>query len=139
MADKIYKQWQVMTGKHSFDGGENKPLRTYRPGDKFITDANIAVFNTDPDKPKYKDLGEVSETEYLNWVAKQGAENTGDGSTKVPPSKEQLEAKDGLDEMTVADLKEVASDEDINIHGLTRKDDILSAIRTSRANAPSDE
>ncbi len=133
MADlKEYHRWQVRTGKHMANSGA-----TFKAGQKFITKENLEIFNTDKDNPKYIDLGEVSEKEYLDWFAKQGATATNDGSTAVDTSTKQPE--DSLEAMTVADLKALADDEEIDIHGLTRKDDILKAIRDARASVNSDD
>lgn len=133
--NKVWKKWQVMTGKHTLNSGA-----TFKQGQKFITDANMAVFNTDPDKPKYKDLGEVSEKEAVEWAANAGAKNTNDGSTQVPPSQEDVDAsQDTLESMTVADLKEVAFDEDIDLGGSHLKADIIKAIRDARTAANNEE
>jgi hypothetical protein len=42
------------------------------------------------------------------------------------------EGSDNLESMTVQDLREVAGKEDIELHGATRKDDIVKAIRAAR-------
>lgn len=42
------------------------------------------------------------------------------------------EGKEDLESMTVAELKEIASEEEVELHGASRKDDIVKAIRKSR-------
>lgn len=132
---KVWKRWQVLTGKHALNSGA-----TFKKGEKFITEANMNVFNTDPQNPKYKDLGEVSEKEALDWAVNEGTRpNT--GTTNLPPTQEEVDETptDALEAMSVNDLKALADDEGIDISSAHRKADIVEAIRTARANASDDE
>lgn len=135
----VYKRWQVLTGKHALNSGA-----IFSKGQKFITEANMNVFNTDKQKPKYLDLGEVSEAEMLKWQAEEGAKTT-EGKTALPATQAEVDdtvnnaPADSLEAMTVADLKEVASDEDITLPSHATKAEIVAKIREARSNANDDD
>lgn len=48
-------------------------------------------------------------------------------------------ADDGLDSLTVAKLKVLAEDEKIDLGDVTRKDDIIAAIRAARTTTSTDD
>lgn len=48
-----------------------------------------------------------------------------------PPEPEQTADEWSFSEWTVAQLRDFASDNDINLHGATVKDDIIAAIETA--------
>ena len=64
-----------------------------------------------------------------------GTEQTGEGGQEGEGDDPQTEEEqsDGLDEMNVTDLKEYAKQNEINLRGATRKDDIKDAIRAAQA------
>lgn len=65
-----------------------------------------------------------------DWAAKYAKR----GFSTVPPqdfAPEEPEPDDGLDDLTVAELKDLAADEAIPVEG--RKADIIEAIRGARA------
>lgn len=76
--------------------------KTYNKGDVVDSKTNLLRLNADGLDPKFRRVEE-------------------DGNVAV--------ANDGLDEMTVDDLKAFAAEEEIDLGKATRKEDIVSAIR----------
>lgn len=127
-----FQKWQIVSGSHRQNG------KTYKKGQKFITDADMGKFNTLTYAPKYKLLGEASEAEILQFQADKGF--TGDSTPIHIPDEtegttdEAIEPSDSLEAMTIADLKALADDESIDLTGVAnKKADIVNAIRIARA------
>lgn len=132
MATKTFKKWQVISGSHYQNS------KSYKKGAKFITDANMASFNTLPHAPKYKLIGDATEEEILQFQAASGF--TGESApvhvedpTEGTTEEEDTEPSDSLEAMTIAELKALAKDESIDLTGIHSKADIVAYIREARA------
>lgn len=60
-------------------------------------------------------------------------EQRGDTESSDEEPSEETPPSDGLYDMTVADLHELADEEEIDLAGAERKDDIVTRIREARA------
>lgn len=82
--------------------------------------------------------GAIVESE-IDLVAKQGADRwrrvssnfTSPASSQpsVPPTQVPKVEDDGLDELTVAELRQYAEENELDLSGKSRKDEIVQAIR----------
>ena len=88
----------------------------YRKGDIIETDFDLLSFNQGPRAMKF---------EMVDAVGRPLARRV----QKAPPKK--IVSNDGLDDLTVEDLKAVAAEEGIEIGSETRKKEIIKLIRAA--------
>lgn len=129
-----FNVWLVVSGSHR----QNRI--SYKKGAKFVTDADMNKFNTLPHAPKYKLVREATEAEILQFQAEKGFTGTptpphiaDEGEESEIEDKTSVPVVDSLSAMTVAELKTLAEDEEIDLDGATKKDAILKLIRDARA------
>jgi hypothetical protein len=79
---------------------------------------------------KREDAGEAAET-VVDASSTPPVESPEEDEGEDEEGEEEEE--DDLSEMTVADLKDIAEEEDVDLDGITRKADIVEAIKASRA------
>lgn len=108
-------KYLLKSGMHVTGRGAGR--RVYNPGDVIETDTDLTRFNVPNAPPKF----EVVHGDAVAAAAKKGFETVG-----VPA--------DGLDAMTVADLRAMAAEEEIDLGGAATKAAIVAAIRA--ANQP---
>lgn len=122
-----FKKWLVVSGSH------RQNHKSFKKGSQFITDADMSKYNTLTYAPKYKLIGEATEEEILQFQAEKGF----NGESKSEPIEESetpsIPPNDSLEAMTVAELKTLAEDEEIDLDGATKRNDILQRIRDARA------
>lgn len=128
-----FNKWLVISGSHY----QNR--KSYKKGAKFISDKNMAKFNTLPHAPKYRLLGEATEAEILQFQAEKGF---ADDPTSMPVTdvEEPIPYEDSpntppvdsLSAMSTAELKQLAADEEIDLEGASKKGDILKRIQEAR-------
>ena len=124
------KRWKVLQGIHS-EGG-----KTYHQGDIVETNKNLAVFGSDKFAEvvaAVEDSVEALEAEKARIDARlkqlQGA-STVDPATEPDPSDPvEGETEDGLENMTVEELKHHAGVEEIPLGKAKSKAEIIAAIR----------
>lgn len=138
------KRFRLLRGKYvSGNKADAKnPRRTYNKGDLIETEVDLTKFNGPPPmQPKFAradDYGApgmeaysqpptARELEKLRQDRVKGTSETLDEPEVDATDSE--DAEDGLDDYTVAQLKEYAANEEIDLEGATRKEDILRAIR----------
>lgn len=122
-----FQKWQVLSGSHRQQG------KSYKKGQKFVSDRDMTKFNTLPHFPKYKLIGPATEAETLQFQAEKGFSGEVNEVTPVATIEESDEANDSLEAMTVSELKALAVDESIDLIGVTTKEKILAKIREARA------
>lgn len=124
-----FKKWLVVSGSH------RQNHKSFKKGSQFITDADMTKYNTLTYAPKYKLLGEATEAEILQFQAEKGF--SGDSAPEHIEEEEtevsSIPPNDSLEAMTVAELKTLAEDEEIDLEGATKRNDILQRIREARA------
>lgn len=133
--------------------GVRRPSRTYKEGDIVESDIDLAKRHGFSKFELVSGIPKKSKASAGSSVAPGGQVSTGfqateggvtgvasepvedEGSSKdsddddaTPPD----EAADGLQEMTVAQLKDVAEEDGISLQGVHSKGDIIEAIRASR-------
>ena len=129
-----FQKWQVLSGSHRQRG------KSYKKGQKFVTERDMTKFNTLPRFPKYNLIGPATDAEILQAQAEVGFT----GEDKAEPIEDETEetneieevsevVEDSLEAMTVSELKALASDESIDLTGATTKEKILAKIREARA------
>lgn len=105
--------YRLRGGMHCEETDANGTQVTYSKGQKFISkhDDLVERFGRD----KFEDLGPA------------------DADTVVATSQEEEPADNGIDfdQMTVAELRNYAEDNEIDLEGATRKDDIILAIKVA--------
>ena len=131
-----FNVWLVVSGSHR----QNRI--SYKKGSKFVTDQDMAKFNTLPHAPKYKKLREATEKEILQFQSEKGftgtpepqhIEDETDGEELENESPANTPPTDSLSAMTIAELKILAEDEEVDLEGASKKDAILKLIRDARA------
>lgn len=131
-----FNVWLVVSGSHR----QNRI--SYKKGSKFVTDRDMEKFNTLSHAPKYRKIREATEKEILQFQSEKGftgtpepqhIEDETDGEGPENESPTNTVPSDSLSAMTVAELKTLAEDEEIDLEGVTKKDAILKLIRDARA------
>lgn len=83
------------------------------------------------------DIGDIvdsrSDLDVLNSLNSQKFEYIGPGTYSKTSSTESEAGQDSLDSMTVAQLKELAEGEEIDLDGATRRDEILTIIKEAQS------
>lgn len=93
--------------------------KTYAKGDVFFTENNNLERHNVPQQPKFERLADTDIT----------------GSVQEAPEAPIADGLPDLNGMSVAQLKQLAADEAINIDGLSRKADLIEAISESLGSA----
>jgi len=107
-------KFKVLRGQHS-EGGE-----TYRAGDVVDSASDLNRHNS-PGAKKFEQLeGGVADVPSASPPATPAVEDEDSG-----------EESDDLDDMTVVQLKTFAEEEEIDLAGVSRKDEILSTVRAA--------
>ncbi len=128
-------KFRVLEGKHQvftdIDGvikvdiynGEtpDRPGKPSRPGEVLETDIDLAEkFNHPPKSLKFERVPDDTPTKEEMEALKD--------KEKVEQTPQE-EDDDAFSEMTVAELKEVALQDGVDLEGVTKKEDILKALR----------
>ena len=100
-APKIFGRFKVLRGCHS-EGG-----KIYKKGD-IVESATDLLKHNDPKEPRFASVDDVVET-----------------------ASADAEKHEGLAEMTFAELKTYAEEGEIDITGLTTKDQLIAKIKES--------
>lgn len=118
-------------------GNPVKTTRAYKTGDIIHTDTDMSQFNGGPGMtPKFERLHNaeprrVSSPAPVPHVPVAAVETTPEEEQTESDESDELPPSDTYDSMTVAELKAHAKAEEINIQGLSKKEDIIAAIRQS--------
>lgn len=135
--------------------GVRRPSRTYKEGDIVESDIDLAKRHGFSKFELVSGIPKKSKASAGSSVAPGGQVSTGfqateggvTGVASEPPEEDEEdgdeeiakksssspdETADGLQEMTVAQLKDVAEEDGISLHGIHSKGDIIEAIRVSR-------
>ena len=104
-------------------------IRSYKAGDIIETDMDLLKLNGREDKMrKFEKIGDPSEISSLqaeiNTLKAQLAELRGEAPADEDPD-------DGLEAMTVAELRRHAQEEGIDLDTATRKEEIINTIRSA--------
>lgn len=113
-------RFRVLVGKHS-EGGKIYGKGTPN-GDIVDSKSDLEKLNTAAGK-KFERIGKKRPTP-ASQVAAKGEEES---------YEDEGESNDGLEDMTVEELKEVAETEEVEYASGSRKADIIAAIRESRS------
>ena len=117
---KVYK-YKIHTGRH-----ENTDGKTYGPGhengDVFVTEQSTLLQHNHPGMKRFSLLKEDVPT-----VTEPVMPVSDETPTLTPTTEKQKD--DGLDKMTVAELRSFAADAEIDILGLNKKDELIATIR----------
>ena len=147
-------KYRLLAGKHiagTPDGSE----RLYKPGDIIDTEENLLRLNGRNMPPKFEQvdfqdrstLARVSDEEIVAEAARRGfnavTSNTGPTTPPLaasaggsPPVKVQLTPTPGLSALNAMSLKELqahAAEEEIDLKGATKHQDVLRIILASRS------
>lgn len=107
--------FKILAGQHVADG------KVYHKGE--VVESTVDLEKTQGAN-KYKRVSGTPATE---------PETPAEPSTETPVTEPSgMDSADTLDAMTVADLKELAADEEIDLGGAHLKADIIAAIQKSR-------
>ena len=106
------KSYRLLTGKH-YEGIEES-RKTYNAGEIVRSDTNLLVFNQ-PGCIKFELVDEEGQ-----------------------PSKSSKH-NDGLDPMTVSQLRAMAAEEEIDLGSASRKDEIIKIIRSTLVSTAAEE
>lgn len=142
---KTYK-YKLTKGKHTdrqgpygpldLNGNPRRTLRTFKAGDVFESNTNLAeVFNTS-NSVKFEPLEDNHPVPKANLLPNDTPQTKPSAAPALSPAPAPTpppaaEVDDTLDTMTVAELKKFAAEEDIDLAGATTKADILATIRAS--------
>lgn len=122
--------YRLLRGRHDesivekIDPKTNEIIRagvkkTYAKGDVFFTENNNLERHNVPQQPKFERLSDSDIT----------------GQVQDAPEAPISDGLPNLNAMSVAQLKQLATDEAINIDGLSRKADLVEAISESLGSA----
>lgn len=109
MAKKTYK---LLRGRHVEGRGDDR--KTYKRSDRITTDKDLLKFNKPGIAPKFELLS----------IGREDAEETGEAAPSL--------ANDALEDLTVAQLRHIAEEEEIDLGGAARKDEIIARIRAAQ-------
>jgi hypothetical protein len=123
-------KYRLLVGQHVDNHPSHEGDHVYVPGDIIDTDKDLLRFNGVGMSPKFERLHDTSAGDVRNYPPPTPPEK------QLPPAPKQVEPvtkrpgdDDKLDTMTTQQLKEYAAENEIDITGCTRKDEILERIR----------
>ena len=112
----VKKKYKVLAGRHVENG-----VRFYKGGpngDIFESDKNILKFNVRGFPPKFALVSALVDEA-----------TTSQGEPEIDPEQSSADLDKDLVAMTIDELKAFAAEGEIDIKGLTKKDDIIRRIQ----------
>lgn len=140
-----YYRFELLVGRH-IQGGKSKhrdsngvvhqeiPGQVYNKGDVFITPTDLRKLDQPGMPPKFRFISEATEEE---WERQQGYSKEGPEQEK--PKLKAPFVQDGLNDLTISELMDLAktTDKDVDLSGLSRKPEIVQALRAAGVTATS--
>lgn len=133
--------FKLLAGKHT-QKESNGISKTYRPGDVIDSKHDLVkLFNSHPTTPKFErvdertmrgDISSVVQTVTPSHVVQAASPSPAPAApqssaqTAVAPSRQSI---DGLDSMSVKELQLLAQEEEIDLRGASKKEEIIKIIR----------
>jgi hypothetical protein len=118
-ARPTFGKFRLIRGSHN-EGG-----KTYKKGDTFESKSNLLLHNTPGVQPKFVKV--KRNPEYI-----EEAEPIAAAKPAKPTHPTTEEDRATLESMSVNQLKAMAEEEEIDLDGATRKDDIIEKILASK-------
>lgn len=128
-------KFKVLRGKHAEGRNPDGSQRVYQQGEVVDSVSDLSRLNSSG-AVKFERIDEAPRGTPAREpvvAAAPGFVAAAPGFVNAPAAAPPVPAQDGLDSMTVADLKSLAEEEEIDLAGARYKDDMIAKIRLARA------
>jgi len=119
--------YRVLAGKHHVGSGADR--KVFKAGDIVVTNNDLLQFNQ-PGAAKFELVDSVGRPKSQKPIEKRVQPKA------VTPD---IPLGDGLEDMTVNELRAMAEEEEIDLGSASRKDEIIKAIRNSMVSTAAEE